>query len=137
MAESRGFRIVDHTADVIVEAWGETEVECLEELARGFCSVFAGASAESQRRGFRVEASGADLAPTVLEEIIYLLDTSGSIPIGIELTRVDATGAEGRILLAPLDSTEITGPAPKAVARTDSALTLLDGRWRCRVTVDV
>ena len=137
MSETPGFRILEHTADVIVESWGISQAECLEQLARGFCAVFVAPAATSERRRFRIDAGVADVAPMLLEEIIYLLDTSGSIPIGAEVTAVDAAGAEGWIELTSTDVAEIVGPAPKAIARTEAALIQLDDQWACRVTVDV
>jgi SHS2 domain-containing protein len=137
MSEKRGFRIVDHTADVIVESWGESQAECLEELARGFCAVFVAPTAASERRRFRVDAPATDLAPMLLEEIIYLLDTSGSIPRGAEVSAIDSQRVEGWIELALPETAEIVGAAPKAISRTDAGLIAVDDRWTCRVTVDV
>ena len=137
MSEKRGFRIVDHTADVIVESWGESKAECLEELARGFCAVFVAPAAASGRRSFLIEAPATDLAPMLLEEIIYLLDTSGSIPIGAEVSAVDSQGVQGWIELALPENAEIVGAAPKAISRTDAGLVAANDQWICRVTVDV
>ena len=36
-----GYRLLPHTADVVVEAWAPTRMACLAEVVRGLVAVFA------------------------------------------------------------------------------------------------
>lgn len=136
--EERGHRLVDHTADVILEAWGPGIAQCLEEAAAGFCEIFAVSDARGEPVEFRVSVDDPDeLVPGVLEEIVFLLDTTGGIPVGADVAVADVDTASGSIRVAPPDAVEVVGPAPKAVSRSGSRLLHTDAGWECRVTVDV
>ncbi|HEU4424948.1 MAG TPA: archease, partial [Pilimelia sp.] len=37
----RGFRLLPHTADVIVSAWAPTASGCVEQAVRGLVAIFA------------------------------------------------------------------------------------------------
>lgn len=134
----RGYRLVDHTADVVLEAWGPTRAACLEEIAAGCCAIYSGGAPAAGRAPLQVAVSVPDeLVPCLLEEIIFALDTLGRIPIGVEITHDSPTAVEGWIRVAERRAVDIVGPSPKAVARTGAGLVQTETGWRCRVTVDV
>lgn len=138
MQDGRGHRLTDHTADVVVEAWGPTRAACLEEVVAGCCAIYAGPATPTARVPLRVVvAAPEELVPSVLEEIIFALDTLDRIPIGAEIAGESPTSAHGWIELGDRQVVDIVGPAPKAVARTGAVLVPTDTGWRCRVMVDV
>jgi SHS2 domain-containing protein len=136
----RGHRTVPHTADLRLEAWAPSRQECLAEALRGLIDSFADVSgAPVQRITERtlLAASDADMLATAGEEIIYLLDAEGQIPVNLRVRPV--TGGVVLVLaLAAADAVEITGAVPKAISfhglrcEPDRA-----GRWSACMTVDV
>ena len=79
----------------------------------------------------------ADLLASAAEEIIYLLDAEGEIPVSVQM-RSAAGGVVLVFALAAADAFEITGAVPKAVTlhglccEPDAT-----GRWSATMTVDV
>ena len=138
MPDGRGHRLTDHTADVVLEAWGPTRTACLEEVVAGCCAIFAAPATPTARVPLRVVvAVPEELVPSLLEEVIFALDTLDRIPIGAEISGESPTSAHGWIELCNREDVDIVGPAPKAVARTGAALVPTGAGWGCRVTVDV
>jgi SHS2 domain-containing protein len=138
MPDGRGYRLTDHTADVVVEAWGPTRTACLEEVVAGCCAIFAGPATPTARVPLRVVAAvPEELVPSLLEEVIFALDTLDRVPIGAVISAESPTSAHGWIELGDREVVDIVGPAPKAVSRTGAALVPTGTGWRCRVMVDV
>jgi SHS2 domain-containing protein len=111
--ESSGHRIVPHTADLRIEAWAPTREQCIAEAA-----------------------PAQDQLATVLDELIYRMDTDDEVPRAVEVRR---QGADLRVLLAMADTARVTviGAAPKAVTRRRLFFGPIDTGWRCIVTLDV
>jgi protein archease len=136
----RGHRTVPHTADLRLEAWAPSRLECLTEALRGLIDSFAdvaGARVERITERPLLAASDADMLAAAGEEIIYLLDAEGQIPVKLQVRSV--TGGVVLVLaLAAADAVEITGAVPKAISfhglrcEPDGA-----GRWSASMTVDV
>ena len=136
MTAGRGHRALAHTADTIVEAWGPTLDACLEEavtcLVEGFADI-TGARAADEVEADLDASSPERLLEEVLEEVIYRLDVSGTVPVTVSVER-------GRVTfgLAPLDAVEAIGPEPKAVALSGLSCAVDDeGTWRATATIDV
>lgn len=138
-ASTAGHRIVPHTADLIIEAWAPTREGCLEQAVMALVSSFVDARLAGGRVTipFRVEArSGEEQLVALLEEILYLLDTRGVVPVGARL-RVDDEGVFGELDVVPAD-VELVGAVPKGVSRHALELRPVDGRgWCCRAVIDV
>jgi SHS2 domain-containing protein len=140
-----GFRYRPHTADEILEAWGETEEECLSQLATGFVAGFAQPAQQSPEAapvGFAIElgtsASPADRAVALLEEIIFMCETQGQVPVKTEVTRASDSEIEGTFYVLDVEDVEEVGAVPKAVSY--SGLEVIrdqEGKWKATVTIDV
>ena len=136
----RGHRTVPHTADLRLEAWAPSRQECLAEALRGLVESFAdvtGAPVQRITERTVLAATDADMLAMAGEEIIYLLDAEGQIPVNLQVR--SRTGGVVLVLeLAAADSVEITGAVPKAVSlhglrcQPDRG-----GRWSASMTVDV
>lgn len=136
----RGHRAVPHTADLRFEAWAPSRLECLAEALRGLIDSFAdaaGAPVERITERPVLAASDADMLAAAGEEIIYLLDAEGQIPVDLQVRPI--TGGVVLVLaLAAADAVEITAAVPKAISfhglrcEPDRA-----GRWSASMTVDV
>lgn len=140
-----GFAFLPHTADEIIEAWGSTEEECLSQLATGLVSGFArprGDAPRPVRRHFSIDA-GAEAGPSeralaLLEEIIFLVETEGEVPVSTIVHRIRGGIVEGEFRLVNSDFVEVVGAIPKAVSYSGLLVEHTDtGNWRARATIDV
>ena len=136
-----GHRSVPHTADLRIEAWGPTREECITEAVRGLVESFADIRETTHQRAVNrhLEAgSAADLLAAAVEEVIYYLDTDGTIPAEVEASRAADGGVDLTLRVVDAAAAEIIGAAPKAASL--SGLTCASdasGRWSCAVTIDV
>ncbi|GGM71746.1 hypothetical protein GCM10012275_47800 [Longimycelium tulufanense] len=138
-AADAGHRIVPHTADLRLEAWGPTRERCAAEAVRALVGSFADLEA-AQPVGTReravVATSDSDLLVAVLDEIIYHLDTARELPSRAEVTATPE-GARLRFEAVDIAGAVLIGPVPKAVSLHELRFEpTLDG-WCCSVTVDV
>lgn len=134
-----GHRSVPHTADLRIEAWAPTRDGCIREAVLGAVESFLETSSveASQTRRRRLAANGDDdLLVAALEEVIYLLDTTGEAPVDLVLQDIDG-GVE--ITFAMVDATTLpqVGAVPKAVSLNDLHISHRRRGWRCSVTLDV
>jgi SHS2 domain-containing protein len=138
---AEGHRIVPHTADVIIEGWGETPVQCLEEAARALIATFADiadvAATDTVPVMFDLPPDDEEALVAVLEEIVYLLDAAGVVPVDVELEETDDGGVAGYFETAPADRVDVSGASPKGVSRSELELRSDRGRWSCRAVIDV
>ena len=135
-----GHRLLPHTADVVLEAWGPTREDCLVEAVRGLVASFADTAglAASGSVPFTLGPAGdEELLVRLLEEVIYLVDVEGVVPTGANVEAAADGGLSGRFEVASLAPDMVVGPAPKAVAWHELSLVHQHGAWRCRVTIDV
>lgn len=141
-----------HTADVIIEAYGSTRVDCLAEAVAALAEVYAerpsatdsGADSDADsgpRPGryerVRVAVDPDDALGRLLEETLLLLDSRGLVCFGAELSD---TGDEvvGDLLAMDVAAVEVTGSVPKGVA--DPVLEHIDGGghvWHAHAIIDV
>lgn len=135
-ADLRGHRALEHTADTIIEGWGPDRDASLEEavlaLVEGFVDT-AEAAVETRAQAELAAGTPEDMLSAVLEEVIYLLDVQGAVPVTVEISE-----GRARFGLAGLDAVEAVGPEPKAVALSGlSCAPAADGTWRARAIIDV
>ena len=138
-APPRGHRVVDHTADEILEAWGPTRGVCLEEAVLGLVALFARVRDGAATRPHETTLAGDDdegLLRGALDEVVYLADAVSAVPAAV---RVVDRGAEGVVHLELVDvaDAEPTGPSPKAVSRSELALRRDGARWSARALIDI
>ncbi|KAA1251370.1 archease [Mycobacterium simiae] len=137
-----GHRSVPHTADLRIEAWAPTREGCIRQAVLGAVESFldtgsAKSTEAPQTRRRRITAdTDADLLVAALEEVIYLLDTTGEAPADVRLSAADGSV---EMTLAMVDASTVAqlGAVPKAVSLNDLQLAHGDPGWRCSVTLDV
>jgi SHS2 domain-containing protein len=139
----QGHRSVPHTADLRIEAWAESCHECIAESLRGLVGAVADVSGATATRTAVCELTGvspADLLASAAEEVIYILDTAGEIPVSVRV-RPGGQAAAGIIVtleLASASTAEFIGAVPKAVSFHGLACQPdASGRWSAAMTVDV
>jgi SHS2 domain-containing protein len=138
-----GYRLLPHTADTILETWGPTREACLEQAVVGLVAGYAQvpAAATTTRVPIRLGPDvDAELLILLLEEVIYLQEVRGVLPVGADLRAIGGEGGdriEGSFTVVSLDDAVEAGAVPKAVSRHEIEIGPEDGRWACRVTIDV
>ena len=137
---AQGYRTVPHTADLRIEAWAESRDECVAEALRGLVASFADITGVPPARVLeRLITAGtdADLLAAAADEVIYILDVEGEIPVSVQARPADA-GIAVVLALARAECAEIIGAVPKAVSfhglRCEPDAT---GRWSASMTIDV
>lgn len=78
----RGHRLVTHTADTGIEAWGATLDAAFEEAALGLSELMIDPSAVEERVAHRIAIHGdddGDLLVRWLNELVYLVDARGLV----------------------------------------------------------
>lgn len=137
--DAAGHRTVEHTADVIVEAWGPDRASCFAQAVHGLVASFCdtrGTGAAAEHAFTLHGGDDEDLLVDLLGEVIYLLDARDRIPV--TATMVEAgEGLSVRLGLAPVEEVEVVGAVPKAVTYHGLSVTRAGDGWRCRVTIDV
>ncbi len=136
-----GHTSVPHTADLRIEAWGPTREDCIAEAVRGLVESFADVSGvrfhHIMERHLPAD-SDADLLAAAVEEVIYVLDTAGEVPVAVEVGRAAGGGIDLAFRAVDVSMVEIIGAAPKAASLSGLACAPdASGRWSCAVTSDV
>lgn len=139
MVRSRGHRVVSHTADLRVEAWAATREDCIAETALATVESFvdtAPAGLPTVRNAAVHADSDEDLLVAVLDELIYLMDTTGEVPVDL-VVEPEAGGATVRFGMVPTEGLPQVGAVPKAVSLHGLRMTEGAERWQSSATLDV
>jgi len=134
-----GHRTVPHTADVRIEAWAPTRERCVAEAVAGMVGSFADVSGSRPGETVRVRVdreTDEDLLVAVLDEVIYLLDTRGLVPVGTEVVALDG-GLAVRFAMTGAEGVPLVGAVPKAVSLHGLRFDQRGDGWSCAVTLDV
>jgi SHS2 domain-containing protein len=136
-----GHRVAPHTADVIIEAWAHTPVQCLEEAARALIGTFVDVAnavpTDTVPVMFELAPDDEETLVAVLEEIVYMVDAFGVVPVDVALEETEDGGVAGYFETASAEHVALTGAVPKGVSRSDLEFQHGEGRWSCRVVIDV
>ncbi|HXV93569.1 MAG TPA: archease [Pseudonocardia sp.] len=137
---ARGHRGLPHTADLRLQAWAPTREECLAEAVAALVGSFADAAGRPAEWVAAAEippAGDAAVLVAVLEEVVYVVDTEGGVPVTTEVERTPDGRLRLQFGLVALDHVTLVGPAPKAVTMHGLRFGRDDPGWSCEVTVDV
>lgn len=77
-----------------------------------------------------------DLLLGLLDEVIYLLDTTGRVPVTVQVQPA-RTGLRALLGLVDLAAGTVVGAAPKAITLHWLVFEAEPDGWHCGVTVDV
>ncbi|SBT41145.1 archease [Micromonospora auratinigra] len=136
----RGHRTVPHTADVRVEAWAADREGCLAEGVTALVATFVDATGvrPDGEAVFAVPpGDDADLLVGVLDEVIFRLETAGTLPLRGEVQATDDGGLRVRWWTTGTDRVELVGAVPKAVSLHELRFGPDGPGWSCAVTLDV
>jgi SHS2 domain-containing protein len=135
-----GHRLVPHTADCIIEAWGPDRASCVCEALLGLVESFAapGDVAASNVLPLSADAGGAeDALVSLLEDVIYGIDVFAVVPVRFHLAETEDGGLAGDMEVVEANGVELVGPVPKAVSYHGLSIQPAEGGWTCHVLVDV
>jgi len=135
-----GHRLLPHTADCIIEAWGPDRPSCTCEALLGLVETFAvpGETAATDVLPLSADSVGdEDALVSLLEDVIYGIDVFAVVPVRFHLAETENGGLAGDMEVVAADAVELTGPVPKAVSYHGLFMGPAEGGWRCRVLVDV
>lgn len=89
----QGHRLLEHTADIGILAWGKTREDVLLESARGLCEILVNGNSRhggSQRLQVRLQYDVLEeLLVAWLNELIYLIGTRGFVPRELTIEHLD------------------------------------------------
>jgi SHS2 domain-containing protein len=134
-----GHRSVPHTADLRIEAWAPTRDGCIRQAVLGTVESFLDTSSAQAQQTRRRRVTGDhddDLLVAALEEVIYLLDTTGEAPVDVNLSQADS-GVDMTFAMVNASAVPQVGAVPKAVSLNELHLSHGKHGWRCSVTLDV
>jgi protein archease len=134
------YEILEHTADVGIEAIGATPKEVFEASAEGLAGLLgAWLPGEGEARQVVVEASDREaLLVGWLDEIVYLRETRDLLFGGFRVDSLSEGELEATVTAAPAAGRQVEGVGIKAATfhRLDVSRQP-DGSWRGRIYLDV
>ncbi|MDX9710331.1 MAG: archease [Trichloromonas sp.] len=135
------FRLLEHTADMGIEATGDSLAEVFVAAAQGLKNMIFGDVPVTPRQGAPVSLAGGDAGELLvawLGEILYLFEVRGLVPAEFDISDISETSLRGEVCGEPFD------PQRHPVEREVKAITYHqlsveeDGQgWRARVYVDL
>jgi SHS2 domain-containing protein len=137
---SSGHRLLPHTADVIVEAWGSTRDTCLRQAVLGLVEMFADVDGVAPSDNVPLSfprAPAEELLVALLAEVLYLLDAEDRLPVDVTLTSAVDGGLSGAFHVVSTVAVAQCGAVPKAITHHGLEMGQNAATWHCRVTVDV
>jgi SHS2 domain-containing protein len=136
-----GYRILDHTADVGLEARGGDLAELFSNAARGMFAIIGCPDTIRPSKGLLVKADAdnpENLLVNWLSELLYLSATQGILFCRFDIAQIDQQHISAKALGEPIDQnrhelyTEI-----KAVTYHDLKVAKAGQIWLARVLFDV
>ncbi len=106
----RGHRLLPHTADCIIEAWGPDRAACVSEALEALVEEFAEIEDPPSTRLLPLSSGpgGAEeVLVSVLEEVIYTLDVFSVIPVRFHLCDTAGGGVSGDMEVIPVSEARI------------------------------
>lgn len=135
-----GYRLLPHTADVIVEAFGPSLSACVEAAVMGETATFADVRGVEPTGEHRVQVrapSDEALLVAVLEEVIFLLDVEDLVVVRADLPVAGHGSVSGRFETVDKNLVVLVGSPPKAVSYHELELVSDALGYRCRFIIDV
>ena len=136
---SAGYRILEHTADIGIESWGESIEECFEQSAYGLAELLGAQAASGAADRAHVSASGGDRGALLVDFLnqLLLLHETHEVAFGeTKVTRITGTELEAEVEIPPIGGeTETTGI--KAATYHQLLVAETEGGFEARVFLDV
>lgn len=95
-----GHRLLEHTADIGIEAWGASRAELFVAAARGLLEVLWGPRPPAAEHWSAVQVEGGDreeLLVNWLQELLFRLEVERFLATDFVIGRISDTGLSGRL----------------------------------------
>ncbi len=136
-----GYRILDHTADVGLQASGSDLAELFSNAARGMFAVIVSPGTVRPSKSLSVEASADNLENLLvnwLSELLYLSATKGILFCRFDIAQIDQHHIVAKAFGEPIDLTRHELYAEiKAVTYHDLKVEKVGPLWSAHVLFDV
>jgi len=141
-----GYRVLEHTADVGVAAWGPTPADAFTMASLGMFEVLLDADprvwhGDGRKESLRVEAQGAgwsDLLVNWLAEFVYRFDVEGFVPQSFDFAHCEPPTASAEVAgVIMRDPADTGGTAIKAVTYHQLSVDVSPGRTALQVIFDI
>jgi SHS2 domain-containing protein len=134
-------RLLEHTADMGIEASGQTLEELFAQAAYGLMEIISGTPEALCREEKSVTVEGGDseeLLVNWLNEILYLFEIKRFFPLDFEIEEVRENRLLARVRGEPFDpQRHPVEREVKAVTYHQLRIEKIDGLWHARVYVDL
>ena len=131
----KNFRFLEHTADIMFEAYGKSYTEALENAAHAMFSVF-GSAAEREKATFTITAHNIEeLTVQSLADLLAYMDTNEIVFSRMKVLKFDAK--KNSVELEAFGEKKQPRDAVKAVTYHELAVTQDKKGWIIRVLLDV
>lgn len=135
------FRIVEHPADLGIEAEGTTPGEAFSAAAEGLISVIVDPRGVSPRESRDVEVSAADYEQLLvrwLSEVLWLYDGGGFVPAEFEIGDIRRDRLRAKLRGEPFDPSRHPARLDvKAVTYHEISVVERPGHTAVRVYLDI
>ena len=141
----RGYRYREHTADVVIEAWGPSLEAAFEEAARAMFALITNLDRVEPRMEVAVEVEGFDLENLLyrwLEELLYYHDSQNLVFSRFRVERIGRRNEElqlsAKVYGEPFDpERHEPGTVVKAVTYAEMKVEKHDGTWFVSAVLDI
>ena len=135
MMQQEPYRFLEHTADIMFEAYGESYEKALENAAHAMFSVF-GSAGESEHATFSVSAHNIEeLTVQTLADILAYMDTGELIFSRAKVLEYDA--ARHAVKIEAFGEKKRPRDTVKAVTYHEMMVKEDKGGWTIRILLDV
>ncbi len=135
------FRLIEHTADMGIEAYGSSRTEAIEEVANGLTElVFGEVSASPDIRNEIVICAEdpVELLVATLNEIVYQIEMDSLVPAGLLIESINDNELRGCITGETFDAERHNVERQvKSVTYHRACLEETSGGYHARVYVDL
>lgn len=136
-----GYRILEHPADLGLEAWGETLSDVFRQAVLALVSVIVDPTVVNREksRPVHLEATDPDqLLVRLLSEVLFCIDAEGFLARQLVIDEMKGTALKGSLIGEDLDSAKhMFRLDVKAITYHQLSITEKDGLVRARVFVDI
>jgi len=141
----RGYRYREHTADVVIEAWGPSLEAAFEEAAKAMFALITDIERVEPRREVRVEVTGFDLENLLyrwLEELLYYHDSQNLVFSRFSVESITRSN-DDYLLRARVYGEEFNpekhepGTVVKAVTYAEMRVEKRNGTWYVSAVLDI
>lgn len=135
MESGKGYKFLEHTADIMFESYGKSYPEALENAARAMFSVF-GSAGEGEKASFSVTAHNIEeLTVQSLADLLAYMDTHEIVFSRMKVLSFNA--ASNSVELEAYGEKKRPRDAVKAVTYHEMMVKEENGNWAITIILDV